>query len=124
MKSKAILIPFSVLGMKEVGISVDETDIYWNGVPFISRSMIKLPGLHNLENILSATAAAILSGCDKDAIEHVLSSFTGVRHRMQYVKALRGRKYYTDSKATDTLATKIAIVAFHEPTILIAGVFD
>ncbi|MCZ2257112.1 UDP-N-acetylmuramoyl-L-alanine--D-glutamate ligase [Sporosarcina sp. G11-34] len=124
MESKAILIPFSVLGMKEIGISVDETYIYWNGVPFIKRSFIKLPGLHNLENILSATAAAILSGCDKEAIENVLSSFTGVRHRMQYVKELRGRKYYNDSKATNTLATKSALAAFDAPTILIAGGLD
>ena len=123
-RSKAIRIPFSITGMKKVGISVDETEIYWNGVPFISRSIIKLPGLHNLENILSATAAAILSGCDKEAIENVLSSFTGVRHRMQYVKELKGRKYYNDSKATNTRATKSALAAFEAPTILIAGGLD
>ena len=122
--SKAILIPFSISGMKKVGISVDETEIYWNGVPFISRSIIKLPGRHNLENILSATAAAILAGCDKEAIENVLSSFTGVRHRMQYVKELKGRKYYNDSKATNTRATKSALAAFDAPTILLLGGLD
>lgn len=123
-KSKAILIPFSISGMKEIGISVDETEIYWNGVPFISRSVIKLPGQHNLENILSATAAAILSGCDQTTIENVLSSFTGVRHRMQFVKEQRGRKYYNDSKATNTRATKSALASFEVPTILLAGGLD
>ena len=54
-------------------------NIYWNGEPYISRSVIKLPGQHNLENILSATAAAILLGCKKSAITDVLSSFTGVK---------------------------------------------
>lgn len=123
-RSKAILIPFSISGKKEIGISVDETEIYWNGAPFISRSIIKLPGQHNLENILSATAAAILSGCDKGAIENVLISFTGVRHRMQYVKELKGRKYYNDSKATNTRATKSALAAFKSPTILLLGGLD
>lgn len=123
-RSKAILVPFSVSGKKDVGISVDETDIYWNGEPFISRSVIKLPGKHNLENILSATAAAILSGCNKKAIENVLYSFTGVKHRMQYVKELQGRKYYNDSKATNSRATKSALAAFDAPTILLLGGLD
>ena len=122
--SKAIGIPFSLEGRKAIGISADSTNIYWNGKPFLSRSVIKLPGRHNLENILSATAAAILSGCDKEAIENVLSSFTGVRHRMQFVKELQGRKFYNDSKATNTLATKSALAAFDAPIILLAGGLD
>ena len=40
---------------------------------------------------------------------------------MQYVKELNGRKFYNDSKATNTLATKGALAAFDVPTILIAG---
>ena len=122
--SSAVKIPFSLTGMKEQGISADDQQIYWNGKPYVKRSIIKLPGQHNLENILAATAAAILSGCDKTAIEDVLSSFTGVRHRMQFVKELHGRKFYNDSKATNTLATKSALAAFQAPTILLAGGLD
>jgi UDP-N-acetylmuramoylalanine--D-glutamate ligase len=122
--SSAVKVPFSLTGMKEDGISADDEQIYWNGKPYVLRSVIKLPGQHNLENILAATAAAILLGCDKKAIENVLSSFTGVRHRMQFVKELNGRKFYNDSKATNTLATKSALAAFDVPTILIAGGLD
>ncbi|WP_218627885.1 UDP-N-acetylmuramoyl-L-alanine--D-glutamate ligase [Sporosarcina sp. E16_8] len=122
--SSAVKVPFSLTGMKETGISADDEKIYWNGEPYVLRSVIKLPGQHNLENILAATAAAILLGCDKKAIESVLSSFTGVRHRMQFVKELKGRKFYNDSKATNTLATKSALAAFDIPTILIAGGLD
>lgn len=122
--SRAIGVPFSLTGMKPVGISADESKIYWNGVSFLNRSIIKLPGQHNLENILSATAAAILLGCDKEAIENVLSSFTGVRHRMQFVTELQGRKFYNDSKATNSRATKSALAAFDAPIILLAGGLD
>ncbi|AOV08345.1 UDP-N-acetylmuramoyl-L-alanine--D-glutamate ligase [Sporosarcina ureilytica] len=122
--SNAIKIPFSVEGKKDYGISADEHEIYWNGEPFISRSVIKLPGKHNLENILSASAAAILLGCEKSAIIDVLSSFTGVKHRMQFVKELHGRKYYNDSKATNTLATKSALAAFDSQIVLLAGGLD
>lgn len=114
-------VPFSVEGKKTTGISADEEWIYWLGEPFIETRIIKLPGRHNLENILAATAAAILSGCEKSAIENVLSSFTGVRHRMQYVRELKGRTIYNDSKATNTLATKSALSSFRTPIVLIAG---
>lgn len=124
LRSSAVKIPFSLTGMKENGISADNEQIYWNGEPYVKRTVIKLPGQHNLENILAATAAAILLGCDKTAIENVLSSFTGVRHRMQFVKELNGRRFYNDSKATNTLATKSALAAFDGPTILIAGGLD
>lgn len=122
--SNAIKIPFSVQGKKMFGITADDQQIYWNGEPFIERSIIKLPGKHNLENILCAVAAAILLGCKKSAIVDVLSSFTGVKHRMQFVKELNGRKYYNDSKATNTLATKSALTAFEGPVVLIAGGLD
>lgn len=124
LTSNAIQIPFTLKGKQQKGISADESTIYWNGEPYVSRSIIKLPGEHNLENILSATAAAILSGCDKEPIESVLSSFTGVKHRMQFVKELKGRKFYNDSKATNTLATKSALAAFQTPTVLLAGGLD
>src|SRR5699024_5275919 len=54
----------------------------------------------------------------------VLSSFTGVRHRMQFVTEHDGRKFYNDSKATNTLATKSALSSFETPIVLIAGGLD
>ncbi|WOV89204.1 UDP-N-acetylmuramoyl-L-alanine--D-glutamate ligase [Sporosarcina oncorhynchi] len=117
-------VPFSLNGKKQEGISADDELIYWQGEPFVKRSIIKLLGQHNLENILAATASAILLNCDKEAIENVLSSFTGVRHRMQFVKELDNRTFFNDSKATNTLATKSALSSFDEPVILIAGGLD
>lgn len=123
-RSKATKIPFSLQGKQAEGISADDELIYWQGEPFVKRSIIKLLGLHNLENILAATASAILMDCDKETIENVLSSFTGVRHRMQFVKELKGRTFYNDSKATNTLATKSALSSFQSPVVLIAGGLD
>lgn len=123
-QTKAHAIPFSTSRKLEEGASADDEMIYWNGEPFIERSLITLPGKHNLENILSAVISAILLECDREAIIDVLSSFTGVKHRMQFVRELAGRKYYNDSKATNTLATKSALSAFEQPVILIAGGLD
>ncbi|MFC4409301.1 UDP-N-acetylmuramoyl-L-alanine--D-glutamate ligase [Chungangia koreensis] len=123
-KSVAKKIPFSVSGKTDVGISADEEMVYWQGEALLKRSIIALPGKHNLENILCATAAALLSGCTVETIVHVLSSFTGVRHRTQYVREWNKRKFYNDSKATNTLATKSALEAFRQPTILLCGGLD
>ncbi|WP_432354885.1 UDP-N-acetylmuramoyl-L-alanine--D-glutamate ligase [Sporosarcina sp. A2] len=122
--TQASLVPFTTQGRSVEGISADDVSIYWLGEPIISRKKITLPGAHNLENILSATAAALLYGCERSAIESVLSSFTGVRHRMQFVTEHESRKFYNDSKATNTLATKSALSSFETPTILIAGGLD
>jgi UDP-N-acetylmuramoylalanine--D-glutamate ligase len=85
---------------------------------------IALPGAHNLENILSAMAAAKLSGVENKAINEVLRTFTGVKHRLQYVTEISGRKFYNDSKATNILATVNALAAFKQPVILLAGGLD
>ncbi|HWL27169.1 MAG TPA: UDP-N-acetylmuramoyl-L-alanine--D-glutamate ligase [Ureibacillus sp.] len=123
-ESKAKKVPFNSTHRTEEGISADETTIYWQGKPFIDRSIIALPGKHNLENILAALAACILYGCEKEKMEEVLQTFTGVRHRTQFVREWNGRKVYNDSKATNCLATKVALDAFTQPTILIAGGLD
>lgn len=122
--TNATLVPFTTKGRSAEGISADSEFIYWLGEAIIPRKKITLPGSHNLENILSATAAALLYGCERGAIESVLSSFTGVRHRMQFVTEYDGRKFYNDSKATNTLATKSALSSFETPMILIAGGLD
>lgn len=120
-RSKAKKVPFNASERTEYGISADNTTIYWQGEPYLSRVNIALPGKHNLENILAALAACILYGCEKSDLEEVLKTFTGVRHRTQFVREWNGRKFYNDSKATNCLATKVALEAFNQPIVLLAG---
>lgn len=120
-RSKAKKVPFNASERTEHGISADNTTIYWQGEPYLSRVNIALPGKHNLENILAALAACILYGCEKSDLEEVLKTFTGVRHRTQFIREWNGRKFYNDSKATNCLATKVALEAFNQPIVLLAG---
>lgn len=120
-KSKAKKVPFYSHGKTDVGISADEQYIYWQGETYIDRKKVALPGHHNLENALAATAACILYGCEKSKIQQVLTTFSGVRHRTQFVREWNGRKFYNDSKATNCLATKAALNAFEQPIVLLAG---
>lgn len=120
-RSKAQKIPFTTAGRSEQGISADATTIYWQGDAILSRDDIALPGEHNLQNILAAVATCILLGCDVRPLQDVLAQFSGVKHRTQFVATQHGIKWYNDSKATNCLATKSALLAFTGPTILLAG---
>ena len=122
-QSMASKIPFYV-SSKNDGISADDQYVYWNGEPLFERSIIALRGKHNLENVLAATATALMFNCSVEAIKQVLSTFHGVKHRTQFIRDWKGRKFYNDSKATNALATKSALEGFTEPVILIAGGID
>ena len=71
---------------------LSEGFICFNGERVMLVDEIALPGVHNLENILSAMAAAKLTGVSNEAIQTVLRTFTGVKHRLQYVAEIAERK--------------------------------
>lgn len=85
---------------------------------------IQVPGEHNLENVLAAILVAKLKGQSNAEIVKGLHAFHGVKHRTQFVKTVQGRKFYNDSKATNILATQMALNGFTKPVILIAGGLD
>src|SRR5699024_802173 len=85
---------------------------------------VLLVGEHNMENILAAVSIAMIMGATVAGIQQVLQTFSGVKHRLQFVKTINGRSFYNDSKATNMLATEKALQAFTEPTILLAGGLD
>ena len=80
-----------------------------------------IPGLHNRENAAAATAAARAAGVGDDAIATALRSFTGVPHRLELVRELRGVRYVNDSKATNTAAARRGVAAYDVPLRLILG---
>ncbi|MBU8790178.1 UDP-N-acetylmuramoyl-L-alanine--D-glutamate ligase [Oceanobacillus caeni] len=121
---KSTLVPFSIKNKMENGAWLDDTFIYFKNEKIISRNEIVLVGDHNLENILAAVAAAKLKGATNEGIIKVLTTFQGVRHRLQFVDNIHGRLFYNDSKATNILATQKALSSFERPVILLAGGLD
>lgn len=123
-QTAASLIPFSTKTPQKRGAYVGAGYVYFQEEKIIAVEEIALPGEHNLENILCAVAAAKLSHVDNEAIRKVLTSFVGVKHRLQYVGEKQGRQFYNDSKATNILATTYALQSFDQPIILLAGGLD
>jgi UDP-N-acetylmuramoylalanine--D-glutamate ligase len=122
--TQAQIIPFSTNREVDNGAYIKEGAIYFQQECIGQLSSVVLPGVHNLENILCAVAASKLYGVSNDSIMQVLGTFTGVKHRTQFVIEKNNRKFYNDSKATNSLATKSALNAFEGPTILLAGGLD
>jgi len=90
----------------------------------ISKNNVKLLGEHNLQNICAALTAVFEAVGSVDKAQTVLSSFSGLEHRLELVRALGGIKYYDDSFATTPEATVVALKAFKEPKVLILGGSD
>lgn len=85
---------------------------------------VRVPGDHNLENVLAAAAAATLAGAPAAAVSAGISGFAGVEHRLEYVGEAAGVRYYNDSKATSPDEAIAALRTLAEPLILIAGGSD
>ncbi len=80
-----------------------------------------IKGAHNVENALAASMVARLAGATAEKMSEVLKKFTGVEHRIEFVRELDGVKYYNDSKATNTDSAIKALETFDGGIILIAG---
>ena len=87
-------------------------------------TQIKIKGIHNWQNIMAASYAAILMHADVESIKNAITGFTGLEHRLEHVNTINEVQYYNDSKATTPEAATAGIKAFDNPTILIAGGYD
>lgn len=84
-------------------------------------SNVNLLGRHNLLNVLAASVLASLAGVPLEPIRQVATTFTGVEHRLEFVKELAGVRWYNDSIATAPERTIAALRSFEEPIVLLAG---
>lgn len=122
--ARATKIPFSSSRPLTNGAWMDDEFLYFKDEKIIAIREIVLVGKHNMENILAAIATAKLNGASNEGIYQVLTTFSGVKHRLEFVGIIDGRYIYNDSKATNILATKKALAAFSKNVVLLAGGLD
>jgi UDP-N-acetylmuramoylalanine--D-glutamate ligase len=85
---------------------------------------IHLPGAHNLANVAAAATLAQAFGVGVDHIRQAIRSFSGVEHRLEFVRELEGVRYVNDTAATAPEAAIAALQSFDRPIVLIAGGAD
>ncbi len=103
------------------GLWLQNDEIWFNDSPLLLRSLVKLRGLHNVENVMAAALIAHLAGARPDQIASAVSTFPGVEHRIEFVRQLDGVEYFNDSKATNVDAALKAIEAFEGNLWIILG---
>ncbi len=126
-KTKARLIPFSVVEKQENGafLNTDTMEFTINNEEFEMKTAdISLEGKHNMKNAMAAASVAQLMKIRKQTIRESLSNFQGVEHRLEKVLKIANVQYINDSKATNVNATFFALDSMTTPTIWIVGGVD
>lgn len=90
-------------------------------IQIITRSEISLRGEHNLLNVMAACAISSAAEIDVTSMKQGITGFSGVPHRLEFVRRWRGADWYNDSIATAPERSVAAIRAFDEPLVLLAG---
>jgi UDP-N-acetylmuramoylalanine--D-glutamate ligase len=84
-------------------------------------SIINLPGLHNVENVMAAIMVARFCGCSQENIIAAVTAFRGLPHRIEFVGEKNSIKFYDDSKGTNVGSVVRALETFARPVILLLG---
>lgn len=106
---------------KTDGAYLFEDDLFWQGEKIMSSADLSLDGEHNRANALAAIAVCKLFGASNGAIVRALSSFRGIRHRIEKVLEKDGVTYIDDSKATNVDATVKALDSVTGELVLLLG---
>lgn len=87
----------------------------------MSLADIHLRGEHNLFNVLASCAIAQVLKVPAHAMREGVIGFSGVPHRLEFVRSWGGADWYNDSIATAPERAIAAIRSFEEPLVLLAG---
>ena len=93
----------------------------------LSVADIKMPGSHNIANVLAAVCVCKLYGLKSENIKKVVSVFYGVPNRLELLREIKDVKYYNDTTSTMPEASLVALQALKSSKkniILIAGGAD
>lgn len=122
------LVKFSRRSIPENGSFLDEEgwlcyNRFGNVEKIVHKDDIRIRGIHNVENYLTAIAA-VYGEVDAENIVYTAKNFNGVEHRIEFVRELDGVKYYNDSIATSPTRVIAGLNSFDQKLIVIAGGYD
>lgn len=103
--------------IKDEAVVIDNTEL-------CKTNELRLLGKHNWQNVCAAVTAVWQVTQDVAAIRSVLTTFSGLPHRLEFVREFEGVLFYNDSFASAPPAATAAIEAIPGPKILILGGYD
>ena len=122
---KAELQPFQDYNLAHI----QENHFLWGDEVLFETNILKIPGEHNQKNACAAMIATFdflrEKGFENEEIfdfwREGLSKFTGLPHRLKFVREFEGVRFYDDSIATTPGSAIAALNSFEKPKILILG---
>ncbi len=108
---------------KNAHVIVRDGVIFRGGEAVLDTADILIPGVHNIENYMTAIAA-VEGLVEDEVVRQVAKTFGGVEHRIELVRIKEGVRFYNDSIASSPTRTIAGLRSFPEKVILIAGGYD
>lgn len=125
--ARAQIAEFSDAKTVENGTFADETTLYRvkNGklTRLLDKDEIRIPGEHNVQNMLTAFAA-VEGFCSDEICCRIAREFAGVEHRLETVRVLHGVTYINDSIGSSPSRTIAGLHAMKRKPIVILGGYD
>lgn len=82
--------------------------------PLLACSALKLSGKHNWMNALAALALGQQVDLPMTSMLATLQTYTGLKHRCEFVREVQGVRWINDSKATNIGATQAALLGLSD----------
>ena len=90
-------------------------------VPLLPVAAVRLPGRHQLFDVLAAAAVGCLAGVPPAAMRRAVEGFTGLEHALERVGEIEGVAFVNDSKATNIEAARRSVESFDAGVVAIMG---
>lgn len=120
---------FFSIKQKVRGAYQQKNNLYFNNGKkselIAASSILKIKGEHNIANALAAIVVAKIVGISNKNIKKALSTFGGVKYRLEHLGKLQNYDVYNDATATTPDATISALQALTDrPVVLLCGGVD
>ncbi len=106
---------------KKMSAEIKAKKIWFSKKDVPNKWDLRLLGSHNYENVAAALAVGHALGLKKEQMREAICSFTGLEHRLEFVKDINGIGFINDTTSTTPIAGQKALFAVEKNIILIAG---
>lgn len=120
MKSEAKGEVRTFSAYRDADFALADGKITFRGEVLLDTADIKIPGMHNVENYMTAIAATC-GMVDKAVYTEVAREFGGVEHRIELVRVLDGVSYYNSSIDSSPNRSLNTLRVFGKNVVMIAG---
>lgn len=100
---------------------VKNSTIYYNEQKICPTKCLKLVGAHNYDNVCAAIDVVWGFTTDVNIIKLGIVLFSGLPHRLQFIREVDGVGYYDDSIATTPSSAIAALRSFDNSKVIILG---